>query len=415
MPMAPRRLQDSAHPAVLHLNLTRFRNYRALRLALPDQPLFFYGPNGAGKTNLLEAVSFLTLGTGLRRAKLAEIAHKNADHWGLVARIGFPPLADRIEIRTGITAQAPSKRLLQLNDAPLSHQAALLTYLSVVWMAPQMNRFFYDGGSYRRRFLDQTVSLYAPAHRAHLSRYERALRERTALLTRDPGQSTWCDSLETTLAEVGTTIAATRLDVIRRLHLLLEGEAIAPLSPCHLHLTGQIEDSLHNRSALEVEEAFARQLREDRVTDIHSAQQGHSARCGPHRSTFDLSLKRARGTIPGMQGSTGEQKAMILALALATASLLHQQTGRAPILLLDDALAHLDQANRAALLTYVRHRVGQTWMTGTTASRSKDFARLQVGEGTVTLGGTHRKSTNKPAKRPRPIALNKRSGKQLGE
>jgi DNA replication and repair protein RecF len=361
--------------AVRRLTLTDFRGYRAARLALEAAPVVLTGPNGAGKTNLLEAVSFLAPGRGLRRAKLGEIDRRQreldgamgapaGDPWALHAAIDTP--AGPVEIGTGReptereTGEASERRVVRIDGAPARSQAALAEHLALVWLIPAMDRLFVEGSSGRRRFLDRLVYGFDPAHARRLSAYEQAMRERARLLRDGPQDIAWLGALEGTMAEAGIAIAAARIEVTVRLDQVCAA-ACGPFPAARLALAGEIEASLERLPALAAEEAFRTRLGERRPLDRESG----TTSLGPHRS--DLVVRQAATGMLAAEGSTGEQKALLIAIVLAHGRLQAELRGATPVLLLDEVAAHLDPARRAALFGELRSLGAQTWLTGTDA------------------------------------------------
>ena len=367
--------------AVSRLRLTDFRNYRAARLVLGDEPVVLTGVNGAGKTNLLEALSFLAPGRGLRGAKLAEIDRRGAGADATAAAAGWAVAAviatgrDQVEIGTGrdlgAAASDPStppgaeRRIVRIDGIPAKSQASLGERLGVLWLTPAMDRLFLEGPSSRRRFLDRLVLAVDPAHAVHVGAYEQALRERSrllreALLLDRPADPVWLAALERVLAERGVAVAARRREVVRRLDRAC-AEAEGPFPSARLTLKGVVEGWLDEMPALAAEDKLAAALAFGRREDA----QGGGAAIGPHRS--DLAVAVANGTAAGL-ASTGEQKALLISIVLAQARLRRQLHGDAPLLLLDEVAAHLDAGRRAALFAAVVELDGQAWVTGTDAA-----------------------------------------------
>jgi DNA replication and repair protein RecF len=296
---------------VTRLVLTDFRNYRSARLDFDAGPVVLpvvlTGPNGAGKTNLLEAVSFLSPGRGLRRARLAEIDRR------------------------------------------------------VLWLTPQMDRLFVEGPGGRRRFLDRLVLGLDPAHATRVAAYEQAMRERARLLRDGPADPAWLTALEEVLAEQGVAVAAGRRDAVERLDGVCAG-AEGAFPRARLALIGTVEEWLGAIPALEAEEQFKAALAQNRAADAAAG----GAILGPHRS--DLAVTYADKGIAAESASTGEQKALLIAIVLAQAALQRATRGEPPLLLLDEVAAHLDERRRAALFEALSGLESQTWITGTDAA-----------------------------------------------
>ena len=369
-------------PTVGRLTLTRFRNYRLARVDVDDRAVVVCGPNGAGKTNLLEALSFLSPGRGLRRAKLPEIAlsgaptaseheanagsHNDGRGWAVAATLVGP---------TGTTAvgtgwdpaindkSGRDRRLLRIDGQPARTQTALVDHVSVLWLTPQMDRLFIDGGSGRRRFLDRLVFGFDTGHAGRLTRYERALRERARLLREGVRDPSWLTALEDQLATTGVAVTAARQEAIDRLNQACR-HAIGPFPRAHLAMVGILDSWLTEHPALLIEDTIRERLRDQRASDAESG----SAGIGPHRSDVMIGLYTENGSvIPADRCSTGEQKALLLAMVLANARLLAARPTGPPVLLLDEVVAHLD-ANRRQTLFYEILALGsQAWLTGTDA------------------------------------------------
>ncbi|MDW7555967.1 MULTISPECIES: DNA replication/repair protein RecF [Azospirillum] len=360
--------------AVTRLTLTRFRGYDSARLEPDHRPVVLTGPNGAGKTNLLEAVSFLAPGRGLRGAKLAEVERIGGSAgngagvgWAVAAVLDTP--TGPVEIGTGreLSSQAASgaerdRRVVRVDGHPAKGQTVLAEHVAVVWLTPQMDRLFLEGSSGRRRFLDRLVFGFDPAHAGRLSRYEHALRERARLLREGHrgwnGDEGWLSGLEDQMATTGVAVAAARRDVVQRLRAAC-GRAVGPFPGADLTVQGTVERWLDDGPALAAEDALRRSLRDSRRADSDSG----GATLGPHKS--DLAVRHAQKDMPAALCSTGEQKALLIAIMLANARLLAAERGAAPLLLLDEVAAHLDPQRREALFDEILALGAQAWMTGT--------------------------------------------------
>ena len=348
---------------VTRLVLTDFRNYREARFNVGTAPVVLTGPNGAGKTNLLEAVSFLAPGRGLRGAKLAEIDRRArpgqddaAGGWAVAALVATR--RGNLRIGTGHDAAAGERRLVRIDGEPVRGQSALGERLGVLWLTPPMDRLFVEGPGGRRRFLDRLVLGLDPAHGSRVAAYEQALRERSRLLRDDPRDPAWLTALEGVMAEQGVAVAAGRREAVQRLdHACAEAEG--PFPRARLVLAGSVEDWLETMPALAVEAEFASMLAGNRQSD---AQAG-GALIGPHRSDLHVSL--AEQGIAAELASTGEQKALLISILLAHARLQQAVRGEPPLLLLDEIAAHLDASRRAALFDALLRLDSQAWLTGT--------------------------------------------------
>ena len=354
-PSAPR--QTSAQLAVRQLSLTAFRSYPRLRLEVDPRPVVLTGPNGAGKTNLLEAISLLVPGRGLRRAKLAEVdRHGGATAWSLHARLDGP--GGPCSIGTGRAQDgARERRTIQI-DGMAASQADLADVVAAIWLVPAMDRLFQDGASGRRRFLDRLVLAGDPAHAAQVGRYVHALKERLRLLRAGRFDRAWLDALESRAAAAGVAIAAARRQTVAGLRAALAGSDGAFPQPA-LALCGDAEAWLDEDSALDVEARLALALAQARGPD---AETGSTA-AGPHRS--DLEVRDLATGRPAAACSTGEQKAFLISIVLAEARLRCAEGSRLPLLLLDEVTAHLDPGRRADLFEQLCALGAQTWLTGT--------------------------------------------------
>jgi DNA replication and repair protein RecF len=329
---------------VNRLALTDFRSYADALIEPGPGFVLLYGDNGAGKTNLLEAVSLLSPGRGIRGAALSEMARRSGSGgFAVAARLGD------IDIGTGTEASAPERRQVRINGAPASANS-LGEWLSVLWLTPAMDRLFTGPAGDRRRFVDRLVLALEPSHARHAARYEAAMRSRNKLLAEaDGADPAWLDALEMQLAEHGSEIAAARA---RTVAALGERTAAAP------------DDKFPGAAlALEGWEAgdLAAELRQGRSRDASAGR----TLAGPHRQ--DLAVIHAGKGMPAAQSSTGEQKALLLGLVLAHADMVAEKRGQAPILLLDEVAAHLDPKRREVLFGRLEGR-GQVWMTATEAA-----------------------------------------------
>jgi DNA replication and repair protein RecF len=326
------------------LSLSNFRSY-ADALIVPGPGLVILtGENGAGKTNVLEAVSLLSPGRGLRGASLGEMARSG----GLGGFAVAARLAD-IEIGTGTTPAAPERRQVRINGAQGS-ASALAEWLSVLWLTPAMDRLFLEGAGGRRRFLDRLVLALEPAHAVHSTRYEAAMRARNKLLAEEAPDRDWLTALEARLVEHGMLISEARQATVLALSQRLADAPEGPFARAGI--------ALESWNATDAE-TFRDELQGGRSRDAAAGR----TLAGPHRS--DLAVTHLGKAQPAGRCSTGEQKALLLGIVLAHADLVAERTGRRPILLLDEVAAHLDPSRRAALFERLQAAGGQVWMTGT--------------------------------------------------
>jgi DNA replication and repair protein RecF len=351
----------TASLAVTRLRLTDFRNYKSLALDLEPIPVIATGPNGAGKTNLLEAISFLSPGRGLRQARLSEIdinptgLSKATAGWAVAATV--ETAHGPIKIGTGRMAE-DEKRVVRISGATAKSQSVLAEYVSAVWLTPQMDRIFVDGPSGRRRFMDRLAFGFDTAHAGRVSAYESAMRQRGRLLREGMGDDVWLGVLESTMAERGVAIAAARREIADRLNRAC---AIGggPFPQAQLTVDGTLEAWLETQPALDVEERMRHALAESRREEAENAR----ASIGPHRS--DLQVRHVEKDQPADRCSTGEQKALLIAIVLADARLRAAERDAAPLLLLDEVAAHLDRDRREALFDEIYGLNAQVWLTGT--------------------------------------------------
>jgi DNA replication and repair protein RecF len=363
---------------VTRLVLTDFRNYRSARLdldpGLDPGPVVLTGANGAGKTNLLEAMSFLSPGRGLRNARLGDIDRRDAGSrgegeasaagWAVAATVA----TRRGPLSIGTGRIGPSgdgaegeRRTIRIDGEPAKSQAALGERLGVLWLTPLMDRLFVEGPAGRRRLMDRLVLGLDPAHAARVARYEQALRERSRLLRDGPRDEVWLGALEENMAAEGVAVAAARRDAVERLDRVCAAEDGA-FPRARLSLIGTLEGWLDTMPALAAEERFRAALAGSRASDALSGSTG----LGPHRS--DLGVFHAEKGIAAEAASTGEQKALLIAILLAQARLQRAVRGEPPLLLLDEVAAHLDAPRRAALFEVLAGLDGQAWITGTDAA-----------------------------------------------
>jgi DNA replication and repair protein RecF len=359
--------QGGANPALRpavaslrRLTLNDFRSYARLYLEVDPRPVVLTGANGAGKTNLLEAISFLSPGRGLRRARLAELDRIGGGPWTVGARVAGPGGAVDV-VTARVQDGERERRATRIDGAHASSQAALAEVLSVVWLTPAMDRLLSEGAGARRRFLDRLVLVGDPAHAAACTAYEQALRERARLLRTGRLEPVWLGALERRAAAAGVAIAAARRQATRHLGAALEA-APGWLAQPELRLEGEVESWLDRLSALEAEDRLAEALAAGRRAD---AEAGTTA-LGPHRSDL-LVRDRVTGRL-AREASTGQQKACLIAVVLAEARVRAVAGEQQPILLLDEVAAHLDPERRSALFAELTALGAQAWLTGTEAA-----------------------------------------------
>ncbi len=363
--LVPRAHPRGAATCVARISLTEFRCYRSAVLDIDPRPVVLTGPNGAGKTNLLEAISMLAPGRGLRRARLDELDRwmpgqtpGRGPAWAVAARILVP--AGSHDVGTGRDPTDETvRRVVRIDGRAARGQTALAGLLTVLWLTPAMDRLFNDRAGERRRFLDRLVYGLDPEHAERVSAYDHALRERAHLLRAERAPDpAWLDVLEAKMAEGGVAIAAARRILVQRLNAVMEdGPGIFPRA--RLGVSGATDEWLDTMPALAAEEKLAAALGTSRGHDREAGGALH----GPHRA--DLSVVHAGKGLPAREASTGEQKALLVAIVLAQAAMLSQVRGRTPILLLDEVAAHLDARRREALFDVLLALGAQCWLAGT--------------------------------------------------
>ncbi len=345
------------------LTLTDFRNYGHLSLDLEPGAVVLTGHNGAGKTNLLEAISFLTPGRGLRRAQLADVARLGAPSGFAVHAALEGPEGD-VEIGTGTAGgngePGENSRRVRINGAPARSADAMLEWLRVMWLTPAMDQLFTGPAADRRRFLDRLVLAVDPAHGQRALAYEKAMRGRNRLLADEVHDPQWFEAIEAQMAETGTAMAAARAELIRLMTAMVERlPEDGPFPRAALAIAGPLEEAVTQKAAVDVEEEFRAALSDGRPRDRAAGR----TLTGPHRS--DLLVRHVPKDQPADLCSTGEQKALLVGMVLAHAQLVGEIAGMAPILLLDEIAAHFDAVRRAALFDILERLNCQYFATGT--------------------------------------------------
>ncbi|MAS43434.1 MAG: DNA replication/repair protein RecF [Rhodobacteraceae bacterium] len=370
--------------ALRTLAAAHFRSHRLARLETDGRSVALFGPNGAGKTNLLEAVSLLSPGRGLRRAEADALPRRpEALGWRVSARLSAPD--GPREVETG--ADAPGQPRAVRIDGKTVPQARLASLLRIVWLTPAMDRLWTEGAAERRRFIDRAAMGFEPEHADRALAYEKAMRERNRLLRDDVRDPRWFDALEARMATEGAAIARARAQTVAALAAAQEASETA-FPAAALALEGDPDAALAEALAAglapraaeaEAETRLRAALAEGRPRDVAAGR----TLTGPHRT--DLAAVYAAKGAPARLCSTGEQKALLISLTLASARALTARAGTPPLLLLDEVAAHLDEARRAALYAEIRALGAQAWMTGTEAhlfdSLGDEALRVAVTEG----------------------------------
>lgn len=350
---------------ITRLRLTDFRSYHRADIRAGDGPVVLVGPNGAGKTNLLEAISLLAPGRGLRRASLDQFAARGPDGtqasgWAVSAVVDGA--YGEVTLGTGLEADAGEarSRRCRIDGEPVGSAAAFADHVRVVWLTPDMDGLFTGPPSERRRFLDRLVLAVDAEHGARVNALERALRSRNRLLEDVATDPRYLDAVEHELADLAIAVAAARLETVRRLAAnIAQSRDDTSLFPwASVALEGEVERALAREPATVVEDQYRLALRATRPRDRAAGRTLE----GPHLT--DLLVGHGPKAIPATQGSTGEQKALLIGLALAHARLVGEMAGMAPVMLLDDVVAYLDPARRAALFEALDALGSQVWMTG---------------------------------------------------
>jgi DNA replication and repair protein RecF len=371
---------------VRRLTLNNFRNYHAASLAVDAATVALVGANGAGKTNLIEAISFLAPGRGLRRATLDEVAFSEGDGaWAVAAEVegalGLATLGTGIErpADEGATIQ----RKCRIDREPVGSPAAFADHLRVVWLVPAMDTLFAGAPSERRRFLDRLVLAVDAEHASRVNALERALRSRNRLLEEPRPDPHWLDAVEHETAELAVAVAGMRVETVRRLETVLTSRKGSAFPPADIALDGWMEQLIPAHPAVDIEERYRAVLRDNRARDAAAGR----TLDGPHLTDFKVVY--APKAVPAADASTGEQKALLIGLVLAHTRLITEMTAQAPILLLDEVAAHLDPARRAALHDELAQLGTQVWMTGADpalfAEIADDAAVVEVTSGRLEL------------------------------
>jgi len=342
------------------LKLQSFRCYDQARLSdLKSGLIVLHGANGAGKTNLLEAVSLLSPGRGLRKSRISDMQNNaQNDPWAVAGIVASTTDEITNRLGTGLDPKT-EKRTIRINGETAKSQAALADYMACLWLTPQMDGLFIGGASERRKFLDRMIFASDPAHAGRVTRYENAMRRRARLLSDGKDDRAWLESLEMQMAETGVAIAASRLEFTDKLQQARKEFKTPHFPHAFLRTHGTLEELLPNAPALEVEDMFKYQLAQSRGVDMRTG----GAATGPHKS--DLHVKYAEKNMAADQCSTGEQKALLIGIVLAHSALIAAERAHPPILLLDEIAAHLDENRRAALYDLLINMGGQVWLTGT--------------------------------------------------
>ncbi len=350
---------------VRRLQLHQFRNYALLDVEAAAPMVVLAGDNGAGKTNLLEAVSLLVPGRGLRRAAAEDLSRRGgsggyAISADIVGAQGEARLGIGIERKTA--ADDALERKIRVDGEAQPSSGVFAEHLRMLWLTPDQDGLFRGPAGDRRRFLDRLVLAIDPSHATRAGQFERLLRERNKLLENQRADPVWLSAIERETAEIGVAISAARVETVSRLAQLIGRNAQDTVFPrADIRLDGDIEKLIGSMPAGEIETWFRTALRDYRARDRAAGR----TLIGPQAS--DLLVRHATKDMPAGLCSTGEQKALLIGLVLAQAALVADMTGIAPVILLDEAAAHLDHRRRAALFERLGALGGQVWMSGTDA------------------------------------------------
>ncbi len=371
---------------VARLSLADFRNYSSLALDFAPGAVVLTGDNGAGKTNLLEAVSFLSPGRGLRRAVLDDVARAGATG-GFAVHARLEGAFGEVEIGTGTFGEPgeAAGRKVRINGVAVRSADEMLDFVRVMWLTPSMDALFTGPAAERRRFIDRLVLAIDPAHGRRALDYEKAMRGRNRLLADNVRDDAWFEAIETQMAETGAAIAAARVEIVRLLSVMIERlPGDGPFPQADVALSGTLEEMLPGMAAVDAEEAFRHALADNRGRDRAAGR----TLDGPHRS--DLLVRHRPKDMAAELCSTGEQKALLTGLVLSHARLVAELSGAAPVLLLDEIAAHLDAGRRAALFSILDDLGCQAFMTGTDPELFSSIRAtaqfLTVSGGTVAPG-----------------------------
>ena len=363
--------------AVVSLALTDFRSYDRAELSTGGRSVYLFGPNGAGKTNLLEALSLLSPGRGMRAASLGDFGRRlpgeaQGRSWAVSAAIEGE--GGEARLGTGVEAPGAARRLVRIEGEAVP-PGRLAEHLRPLWLTPAQDRLFLEGAAERRRFFDRLVFAAEPIHAAHAGAYDRALRERSRLLAEGGADPAWVTALEGRMAEAGARMAEARAATLAALQIEIDARGERPFPQADLGLAGAFEQlAAAGAGIVEIEARLAADLAASRSRDTAAGR----ALTGPHRTDLAI-VHRQRGR-PAAECSTGEQKALILNLVLAQAARLSRAKSQPnPILLLDEVAAHLDQFRRAALTDEIEALGLQAFLTGTDEALFDHFKGRALG------------------------------------
>lgn len=357
------------------LNLTNFRNHSSLSMKTPESAILIYGENGCGKTNILEAISLLSQGKGIRKSKIEDyftqsVFNNNPQKsWGINADIITPD--GNMNIGTGLKENSQKKSRIVRVNADHCSQIELGKILKISWITPQMCILFQSGMSERRRFLDSLTSSLDTLHIGRVYKYQKLLRQRSNVILQFNNDPTWLNSIENQISELAIAIIASRLELVQALNDLFNQEfqnndLVDTFPPAEIKLKGQIEDLLLKKSALEVEDYVKAILKKSRFDN-------DAPICGPHTTKIEI-VNRINNKCVEIS-STGEQKLILISIILSHARMLNIKYNMAPILLLDDIVEHLDEKHKTALFLEISRHCAQSWFTSTSKEAFKNYPK----------------------------------------
>ena len=366
---------------VKRLTLSDFRNYRTLRINADFAPIVITGDNGCGKTNILEAISFLTPGRGLRSARLSDIKRIDAQSvagWSVAAEI--LKNGEEYLIGTGVQKQLADenndvdelrgyeRRIVKINQQKITQQSELGKYISAIWITPQMDRLFQGGPQPRRSFLDRLVYAFDLEHAKRTANFEHLYRQWFQLLKQGCKDDDWLSSIEREMAALGVAIAAARRELVARLNTFILHEPDDVFPDVRIEIDGLIEKMLDDKSALNVEDFYVDNLKKQRMNVVYN-----NSVDGVNHSDFKVFFKKKN--MPADLCSTGEQKALLISVILAQTKCQILDKNFAPVLLLDEVVTHLDDKKRDALLEKISALNLQAWITSTEPQNFKFLSR----------------------------------------
>lgn len=357
--------------AITKVSLVNYRNHQKIDVDTNHKFILISGQNGSGKTNLLEAISLLAPGRGLRSAKFEDILGKltePANEWAVCSEVNYHDDINRIA--TGYLKQSiNAKRIIKINETVLQKQSEVLHYLKIIWLTPQMDGIFLDSPSVRRRLLDRLSYNFYPEHAIEVAKYEHFMRSRMKLLSNDNYDELWVNNLEKSIIDAAINIAKTRVECVDLINKYIAELKTAFIKP-HLQVKGNIEEMLSEVDLDKIRENIKQQFKNNRFRDAKSKRTNF----GTHLS--DLKVVNLQKNVSANHSSTGEQKAMLISMLLAQIKAMNDLFNCAPIVLLDEVFAHLDENRRSQLAQELNDLQAQIWITSTEPDLAKVFSNL---------------------------------------